>query len=70
MADAIGNAIDSVADRVKDICEFLHELDDGKPVDTDALKTAVHDCANVTQSMRSLKRVAARLSEKPERAAE
>ncbi|EAU43261.1 translation initiation factor IF-2 [Fulvimarina pelagi HTCC2506] len=61
MAKGIDSAIDSVSERVEGICEFLHELDSGKPVDEQALKTAVHDCANVSQSMKSLKRVAERL---------
>ncbi|MEN3792475.1 hypothetical protein [Fulvimarina sp. MAC3] len=61
MAKGIDGAIDSVSERVEGICEFLHKLDAGKPVDAEALKSAVHDCANVTQSMRSLKRVAERL---------
>ncbi|MER0239810.1 hypothetical protein [Fulvimarina sp. MAC8] len=61
MAKGIDSAIDSVSERVEGICEFLHELDAGKPVDEEALKSAVHNCANVSQSMRSLKRVAERL---------
>ncbi|RFC62920.1 hypothetical protein DYI37_13270 [Fulvimarina endophytica] len=64
MADVLDSAIDQVTERVDEICGFLKQLDDGKPVDQAALKTAVHDCANLSQSMRSLKRVAARLEQK------
>ncbi|WP_207256985.1 hypothetical protein [Jiella flava] len=54
-------AIDSIGNRVDEICEFLQELESGKPVDAEALAEAQHDCRNVTQSMGSLKRVFNRL---------
>ncbi|TFF25265.1 hypothetical protein E3C22_07780 [Jiella endophytica] len=54
-------AIDSIGDRVSEICEFLHELESGEPVDPEALAEAQHDCRNVTQSMTSLKRVVNRM---------
>ncbi len=70
MAKGIDSAIDSVSDRIDHICEFLHDLNAGKPVDEEALKTAVHDCANVTQSMRSLKRIAQRIESDATKAAQ
>ena len=53
----LDGAIDSIGDRVTEICEFLHDLEQGKPIDAKALAEARHDCRNVTQSMGSLKRV-------------
>ncbi|MBO0905078.1 hypothetical protein [Jiella sonneratiae] len=54
-------AIDSIGDRVSEICEFLQELESGGPADPEALAEAQHDCRNVTQSMTSLKRVVTRM---------
>lgn len=54
-------AIDSIGDRVGEICEFLADLENGQPVDAEALAEAQHDCRNVTQSMTSLKRVVNRI---------
>lgn len=61
MKKGLGTAIDAVEKRVENICGFLHDLDKGEPIDAEALRDAVHDCANVTQSMRSLKRLADRI---------
>lgn len=61
MSQKLEAAIDSIGERAHRICEFLHEIEPGEPVDTDALREAIHDCANVTASMQSLKRVAAKL---------
>ncbi|MBP0615419.1 hypothetical protein [Jiella mangrovi] len=58
----IDGAIDAIGERVSEICEFLHDIEDGKPVDSEALAEAQHDCRNVTQSMGSLKRVVHRMS--------
>ena len=60
----LDGAIDSIGNRVSDICEFLHDLEDGKPIDAEALAEAQHDCRNVTQSMDSLKRVVHRIGDK------
>ncbi|MCB8838198.1 hypothetical protein [Aurantimonas sp. VKM B-3413] len=64
MTKNLDAAIDSIKDRVTDICEFLHEIEAGKPVDEQALADAVHDCSNVTQSVTSLKRVVGRMERK------
>lgn len=61
MSQKLEAAIEAVHARAHRICEFLHEIEPGEPVDEDALKEAIHDCANVTASMQSLKRVAAKL---------
>ncbi|MEX6506508.1 hypothetical protein [Jiella sp. M17.18] len=63
MSKDLDAAIDSIQGRVTEICEFLHEIEPGKPVDETALAEAVHDCSNVTQSMTSLKRVVNRLGD-------
>ncbi|WAP67281.1 hypothetical protein [Jiella pelagia] len=57
----LDGAIDSIGDRVSEICEFLADLENGQPVDAEALAEAQHDCRNVTQSMSSLKRVVNRI---------
>lgn len=57
----LDGAIDSIGERVSEICEFLQDLEDGKPVDPEALAEAQHDCRNVSQSMNSLKRVVNRV---------
>ena len=57
----LDSAIDSIGDRVSEICEFLADLENGQPVDAEALAEAQHDCRNVTQSMSSLKRVVNRI---------
>lgn len=54
-------AIDSIGNRVSEICEFLADLEKGQPIDPEALAEAQHDCRNVTQSMSSLKRVVNRI---------
>lgn len=63
MTKNLDAAIDSIGERVTHICEFLHELEPGQPVDPEALADAVHDCSNVSQSMNSLKRVVKRLDD-------
>lgn len=60
MTKNLDAAIDSIGERVNHICEFLHDLEPGQPVDAAALADAVHDCSNVSQSMNSLKRVVKR----------
>ena len=57
MTKKLDTAIDAIGERVEQICEFLHEIDPAEPVDQEALASAMHDCANVSQSMDSLKRV-------------
>ncbi|MCQ0989813.1 hypothetical protein [Jiella marina] len=64
MTKKLDTAIDSISDRVTDICEFLHDLQPGEPIDPEALAEARHDCSNVTQSMGSLKRVVNRIEPK------
>ena len=64
MTKQLDAAIDSIKDRVTEICEFLHDIEPGKPVDAEALAEAVHDCSNVTQSVTSLKRVVGRMERK------
>ncbi|WP_157944643.1 hypothetical protein [Mangrovicella endophytica] len=63
MTKKLDGAIDSIGERVTNICEFLHDLEPGKPIDEKALHEAMHDCSNVSQSMMSLKRVVNRLEE-------
>ncbi|MCQ8783588.1 hypothetical protein [Mangrovibrevibacter kandeliae] len=64
MSRSLDAAIDQMGERVTEICEFLHDIQPGQPVDVDALKDAMHDCANVTASMQSLKRVVNRIEER------
>ncbi|MEF2073661.1 hypothetical protein [Consotaella aegiceratis] len=61
MKKNLDSAIDHINERTTKICEFLHHIEGGKPVDEDDLKAAIHDCANVTASMHSLKRVVSRM---------
>lgn len=63
MTKKLDGAIDSIGERVTHICEFLHEIEPGKPVDKEALDAAMHDCSNVSQSMSSLKRVVSKLED-------
>lgn len=65
MSTKLSGAIDQVGERVTHICEFLHEIEPGQPVDEKALQEAMHDCSNVSASMSSLKRVVERLDQKP-----
>jgi hypothetical protein len=64
-AQMLVEAVDGMDRRLEEVFAFMRGLDEGAELDRQALAHAIHQCANVQQSMGALRRLVKRLEDKP-----
>ncbi|WAJ27296.1 hypothetical protein [Antarcticirhabdus aurantiaca] len=60
-AQMLVEAVDGMDKRLEEVFAFLRALDEGADLDRERLGHAIHQCANVQQSMGALRRLVKRI---------